>query len=1551
MVPPAPVIGPASVLNNNISVAAQAQAQSGRPVFSGIGLAKKRGRPPGATDSKPRKKQNKNTGVRVGPMNNFFGARAVTAPLAAAAATAAAVAVAVGEGVVAADNYDNEEVAAAAADEDDEVVVGTNMLHSEAGEGRREYTPNNVVAELDVDDDQIDNAEAPEGVMAEYLEKIQKRLRFERANKLATTDKWLLYLLDKGPGSDWWLRSGLAKHVCKKLDIEYGEPSYYKDLYVWLPDERWGPMAMPPCPTCKSCAQVSPHDFQSSHFARRVCDLDDVYYIMTQRYICYECKGSAIRAGRTVVNEATMSAEPVEETQSKYTFMGYDPDSRIELPWGYGDEYPAFHMHKSAISIRLIDWMLPSFNASVRPGKLSKMICEMHTVKYTREYIKREHRLERDAGLKSMFVCDPPPMFSSYGDKSGYGGSCPTGNYLSCAYKSYMSEVKPYYDKCMQMLGADRISIDASYKEASKLGQYHGEPIFNALITVTNQNGEIRKQFHTVTDAHDQIKGPITEMLATMKAYGHPMPEVLITDKPASDKSFYYSTIPSLKETKIKLESAARLNNPTASSPLSECDFMPYADNVIICKTTHDIQMKCAAVRELMNDRPQKWRVICMDAEWNVSMSARGFIGDIGTVALIQLSYAIDESIHVLLLQVHGKQNLPERLLALLADPNISFVGRQIGGDISKIRRDFRNAKALQVKTIDLGTMAHARGAVPSSRFGLEHLVKVVLSEQLDKTTDVRVSDKWSSPELSPEQVKYSALDVIKGLEVYFKLDTMIDLSARLVSEEAIEGRVVDILPSNGSTQLMTASAATARIVTGDTWITPSGCTPQILRKTPKRHMVMVEVMDLYASALKVPYLTRRGEQVIFGDLGQTPFRVMLPLRMLKPHVESKQTATIASQDYLADNNVLESGGGRHNASDIVEQSDGRQNTSNNFEQRDHAGYFDDTIWGLSDDFDNDNNGDDIGIGRHIDCDDWSFDDVPNDNNEDAIIITSEEIATVRAAMAVGADLPVSSRRTFKSIDLDKKLGVPPNIIVDSISTVIGDGFHYTDRIKTPVHHTYKKGYYVALREAIFAWDPVKLAEVKASLRSDGIDDAAIEAMMYYNVDYFRQRVPRIILSPSKLYWRVRGVLELYGMMVDPKTGKTLFNDNAWKIAKNLLMEILDGNVSDPPGMSFYSHRLTAKGELAYDSNGHALLNCSRGTNATECVHKQIVATFGHWRTGVEFADYLLADFCHRYNQHVSEKHRTGFPVFGHPRYWLINTLQKLVLRNHGVHLYPEFPNMSEYGSTQERNGTIPLHSLELGAAVDNIVLPLAPPGKPYKLSPDEKYLCKMTKTKLPFVPVVRKEEKMLFNRMLLGMEGTPDFDKMAIDWCMHVDGVNIFPKLPVYLRRHYSNYLHSQQVRDAVANAAPGEVKLRQLNEQFGVEALLRERNTTVDANPTLYLMPTVTLPPTISQIPDTQLLPEGRVAVAGTIIGGAQSTRGAENHPIGKRGKDKSWKIRAPRRCKYCVQHGKSDEEAAKCPGSQPVGICTGGLLGASLQCLSCGSSIRCKCKMPHK
>jgi hypothetical protein len=124
---------------------------------------------------------------------------------------------------------------------------------------------------------------------------------------------------------------------------------------------------------------------------------------------------------------------------------------------------------------------------------------------------------------------------------------------------------------------------DASYKEAKHLGRYHGESVFKALITTTNevgvlsslplspsrplalspslslspahplarspsrpsslaiawQVGEIRVQFHVVTDGHDQMIAPINALLATMNAYGQEPPELLGTDKPAEDKGFF----------------------------------------------------------------------------------------------------------------------------------------------------------------------------------------------------------------------------------------------------------------------------------------------------------------------------------------------------------------------------------------------------------------------------------------------------------------------------------------------------------------------------------------------------------------------------------------------------------------------------------------------------------------------------------------------------------------------------------------------------------------------------------------------------------------------------------------------------------------------------------------------------------------------------------------------------------------------------------------------------------------------------------------------------
>ena len=62
--------------------------------------------------------------------------------------------------------------------------------------------------------------------------------------------------------------------------------------------------------------------------------------------------------------------------------------------------------------------------------------------------------------------------------------------------------------------------------------------------------------------------------------------------------------------------------------------------------------------------------------------------------------------------------------------------------------------------------------------------------------------------------------------------------------------------------------------------------------------------------------------------------------------------------------------------------------------------------------------------------------------------------------------------------------------------------------------------------------------------------------------------------------------------------------------------------------------------------------------------------TFGEWCTGVEMADMLIAEFRHRYNHRASERRRLGFPRLGHYDTWLVDSIQLLVERNHGVLLY-----------------------------------------------------------------------------------------------------------------------------------------------------------------------------------------------------------------------------------------------------------------------------------------
>jgi hypothetical protein len=93
----------------------------------------------------------------------------------------------------------------------------------------------------------------------------------------------------------------------------------------------------------------------------------------------------------------------------------------------------------------------------------------------------------------------------------------------------------------------------------------------------------------------------------------------------------------------------------------------------------------------------------------------------------------------------------------------------------------------------------------------------------------------------------------------------------------------------------------------------------------------------------------------------------------------------------------------------------------------------------------------------------------------------------------------------------------------------------------------------------------------------------------------------------------------------------------------------------------------------------------------------------------------------HRHNHKCSERRRYGFPRIGHYDTWLIDAIQLIVQRNHGVLLYPDWVNASDYKNTSESFGTIALHNQELADAVNGISID---DGDAVKLTHDMQYLC-----------------------------------------------------------------------------------------------------------------------------------------------------------------------------------------------------------------------------------
>jgi hypothetical protein len=216
------------------------------------------------------------------------------------------------------------------------------------------------------------------------------------------------------------------------------------------------------------------------------------------------------------------------------------------------------------------------------------------------------------------------------------------------------------------------------------------------------------------------------------------------------------------------------------------------------------------------------------------------------------------------------------------------------------------------------------------------------------------------------------------------------------------------------------------------------------------------------------------------------------------------------------------------------------------------------------------------------------------------------------------------------------------------------------------------------------------------------------------------------------------------------------------------------------------------------------------------------------------------------------ERRIAGFPKIGHFNTWLMDLLQNLVGHNHNICYCPNWSNTSEFETTPEQHGIVPLHSKVLGDAIGRRVLLLRAseerrrvPKKDRfesKMSKDQKFLCERTGLGMPCLPFTTRNqaENLLFSKIMMERSGNFDEQEMCLDWVNSCDGQDIFPKLPYYMRSHYKSWKRNQAARNQVASAdfKNGAERLKKLNQDSAkalarpeVQAPMRMGNDRIEA------------------------------------------------------------------------------------------------------------------------
>ncbi|KAG6818601.1 hypothetical protein H0H93_003585 [Arthromyces matolae] len=630
----------------------------------------------------------------------------------------------------------------------------------------------------------------------------------------------------------FWIPQKDVWFLLKKQDINPTD-TFLPKFFLWDPADLLGASGIP-CPNC-SCTLTRDGIIKRP---RRVIDIDSCFWMIGYSYKCRKTGASGC------------------DTR----FRSWDSRILAKLPRPLAMEFPARLTWRSAISWRAFGIVRSCIQHGMGTSQVAEMFRMQHLYRY--DVLRLQYLHTKTARMNLLNQHYEPFLPFDDCSERGFHGFTPSGQWLRDVYDDVMEGHRDSLNQHTAMLSARVCAIDHSHKLAKQVFKVNGVPIFTALLTVTNEKGEIRVCMFVATKSHSQYVEALRKMSEDLTLYGHSQPELFYTDN-MSDKGMLESIFTSLLDDVVAVEKHSHL--PKFSLP-------PTVPQVLDSVTEIN-----NVLRGILDEIPPSGHIVVgFDSEWNLETSPMGHIVGRSPPSVIQIAYR--DQVYILQIsEMLASQRLPHELLIFLKEDRVIKAGRLVTGDLRQLAiaagkqpTDFKGG-------LDLATYAKEKLLISNARASLADLTAVILGKYLPKPQAERISSNWSNRELSAEQIDYAARDAYVSLCLYNEMHSAPSPSPLPPSLLDVIGRHVVVMTEDH--KKIAARGIISEAVTSSSI--------DNINISPSR--AVISIQEVLIPGTIVSLHNRRSMQ----EMGPPPFNIVIHrthVRMINSHANDNST-------------------------------------------------------------------------------------------------------------------------------------------------------------------------------------------------------------------------------------------------------------------------------------------------------------------------------------------------------------------------------------------------------------------------------------------------------------------------------------------------------------------------------------------------------------------------------------------------------------------------------------------------------------------------------------